>query len=448
MKRLFWQFALILLLGGAFAWMADHPGRVIIEWQQTELRTSFAVLAVLMALLIILCLLAQRLWHWLTKDAPFAGPNRTLNRQRRGLDAMNQAVLALARGDGDQAEKHLKQARLLLPPQPMTHILEAQNAQRLGDKSKAEAAFKSLAASDDTRFIGMRGLISEALNQGRYQTALPLLAEAVKIEPTNQWALKTQFEVWLKTGHWREALAQLPVLEKQKVFGGDELATLKQHLNMQVGHEDMQAQDFKAARQHYKAALKTDEGFVPAIIHLAGLELREDKKSAANKLMLEAWKKAPHPEISNFYGDMVQNERPNERLKRIKSLTDKNPNHPLSRLLMAEAHHKAQHPDEALSLLDDVVAETNWKRAIDLKISLIKQKDNVDQSHLSQLNNQRQTAIEVGYWLCGSCHHTHGRFSSICDHCGDFASIQWSSSKREVMSASANLKQPPLQIVP
>ncbi len=448
MKRLFWQFSLILLFGAAFAWLADHPGRVVIEWQQTELRTSFAVLAVLMALIIIAFLLLQRLWHWLTKDAPFAGPNRTLNRQRRGLDAMNQAVLALARGDSVAAEKQLRQAKLLLPPQPMTHILEAQNAQMLGDKTKAEAAFKSLAESDETRFIGMRGLISEALNHGRYQTALPLLAEAIKIEPTSQWALKTQFQVWLKTGHWRDAESHLPILEKQKVFTAEDLQRFKVILTMQVGHEDMQAQDYKAARQQYKAALKGDDAFVPALVHLAGLEIREGRQSQAAKMIIEAWKKNPHPDLSDFYVDMVQNERPTERLKRLTRLTDKNPNHPLSRLLLAEAHFKAQHFDEAKALISDVVKETNWKRAVALEILLLNQSDNVDQNRIRQLKEQRQNAIDVGFWLCGSCNNVQGYFAPTCDQCGDFASISWSSSKREILPRSDTMKQPPLQIVP
>ena len=127
MIRLITILIVALLVGAGLAWLADNPGQVVINWQSWLVETSLAVLAVAIAMLLAVVLLVQNIWYWARRELPFVGVQRHLRQQRRGLDAMNQTVLALSSGRIDEAEKLIAKTKRLLPPQPMLHVLESQN---------------------------------------------------------------------------------------------------------------------------------------------------------------------------------------------------------------------------------------------------------------------------------------------------------------------------------
>jgi Uncharacterized membrane-bound protein len=85
------------------------------------------------------------------------------NRERRGHQAVSDAVLALASGDGKLAMAKAARAERLLDERGMTRVITAQAAEMVGDRKKAEASYRKLLEEDRTRFIGVRGLMQQKL---------------------------------------------------------------------------------------------------------------------------------------------------------------------------------------------------------------------------------------------------------------------------------------------
>lgn len=447
MKRLFLQFAIILLIGVSIAWVSDHPGQTVITWENTEIRTSFAFLIFLVAILLLTLLVLQRLWYWLRHETVFSAHKRTIDHQRRGLEAMNKAVLLLARENPAKARQQLLQAKRLLPPQPMMHVLEAQIAQAAGDDESAKSAYKALADQDETKFIGLYGLMKEALSHDQLQAALPLSQEAVRLEPKHKNLLKSHLELLLKLRHWSEALAHLKVLRKNDALKNDTLTTLEATLEVQMAHETLSSQQIDAARDHYQRALKIHPDFLPATLHLANLEKQQNRQAQAAKLIQQSWQRQPHPETLALYKELGSMERPTETLKRLKKLADKNPNHPLSLLAVADAEFKADHRAEALKLLKPLATDTNWQEALALYLKVLKQADQQDTNLIQSLEQKLHNAIPFGQWVCSSCNFSPASHQTRCPDCHAFATIGWHSFERQIMSKIASDQETPIKII-
>ncbi len=182
MTRLLLWFMLILAVAGGAAWLADHPGAVTIDFQDLRFYTSFAALTLGAAGLMALAALTMWLFGWLRRDMPFFGSNQVIKRQARGLKMLNQSLVALSAGDHKLAGRLIGQAEVLLPPQPMVHLIAAEAASRAGDHQTAAKRFQALEATEDGRFLGLRGLVGEAKRLGRDEEALRLARTAFVTE--------------------------------------------------------------------------------------------------------------------------------------------------------------------------------------------------------------------------------------------------------------------------
>ena len=114
MRRALVYFVQVAVLAAAAVWLADHPGRVEIDWLGYRVETYFGVL---LALLLVAALLfdgARRAWRLLA-GAPgdFVARRRT-RRREDGFRALTHGMAAVAAGDRDEARRLARRADTLL----------------------------------------------------------------------------------------------------------------------------------------------------------------------------------------------------------------------------------------------------------------------------------------------------------------------------------------------
>ena len=167
MIRLFLWVSAILLVAFAAARLADNPGAVTIDFAGLRVYTSFA--SMVLAAAVVAATTASIVWlvGWIRRDMPVLGKNAEIKRQGRGLKMLNQSLVALSAGDHKLARKLVEQAEVLLPPQPMVHLIAAEAATRAGDHKAAQARYHALEKTEDGRFLVLRGLVQEARRLGR-----------------------------------------------------------------------------------------------------------------------------------------------------------------------------------------------------------------------------------------------------------------------------------------
>ena len=104
MIRLVLWFSLVLVVAAVAAWLADNPGAVSIEFQSYAIDTSFAALALMIALAGLVAGGGVWLYGWLRRDMPIFGSNQVIKRQSRGFKLLNQSLVALSSGDAGRAK--------------------------------------------------------------------------------------------------------------------------------------------------------------------------------------------------------------------------------------------------------------------------------------------------------------------------------------------------------
>src|SRR5918995_899181 len=93
---------------------------------------------------------------------------------------------------------------------PQVLLLTAESERLSGRENAAEEAFRALASREDSRFLGLRGLLRQAMARGDWDAALALAREAEAAQPGAVWVREERARLALRTRDWREALALAP----------------------------------------------------------------------------------------------------------------------------------------------------------------------------------------------------------------------------------------------
>ena len=131
------------------------------------------------------------------------------NRERKGYQAMSEAFLALASGEGRLALMRAQRAERYLGRPELTNLLVAQAAEVAGDGARATAAYKALLANDDTRFVGIQGLMKQKLAEGDTETALALAEKAFALKPRHAATQDLLLQLQSEKSDWKGARATL-----------------------------------------------------------------------------------------------------------------------------------------------------------------------------------------------------------------------------------------------
>src|SRR6185295_3999558 len=131
--------------------------------------------------------------------------------QARGLDALSSGMIAIGAGDASLALRHAGQARKALPNEPLTHLLRAQTAQLIGDRTTSRRIFEAMLGSRDTEQLGLRGLFLEAQREGETEAARQFAERALALNPKLSWPVEALFDLQCHAGDWQAALDTLAI---------------------------------------------------------------------------------------------------------------------------------------------------------------------------------------------------------------------------------------------
>ena len=206
MVRIVLFLVLIALAAWGAAWVADQPGNVVLSWGGTKITTTLPVFALMIGIVIVLGMLALGVLSILWRTPGRIRRGHHERRIVRGRNAITHGLLAIGHGDVAAARRHADDARRLAGHDPLALLLHAQSAQLDGDRDGAKAVFSSMAAREDTRLFGLRGLFIEAQRADDAVAAVMIAEEALKLAPSSSWASHAVLGFRCAQGDWEGAL--------------------------------------------------------------------------------------------------------------------------------------------------------------------------------------------------------------------------------------------------
>ncbi len=436
-------FILLASVAAATAWFARYPGDVTMVWQSYRVDTSVGVLLLAVAIVACVTALVYRFW-WLVRGLPARLARRRAERHRRqGYLALTQGMVAVAAGDAGEARRQAQRADQLLGEPPLALLLNAQAAQIDGDEPAARKLFGAMLDWPETEFLAVRGLLSLAERDGDAETALTHARRAQRLRPGTPWVLNTLFDLEARTGRWEDAQKTIESAAKAKSLPADTARRKRAVVLLERGQDGAagdKALDF-ARKAH---GLAPD--LLPATIRLAEIWLEEGNTRRARKLIEEAWRRRPHPELARLYGRTESERGAIARLKRIERLAGLAPEHRESRLALARASLAAKLWGEArrhLASLDEPPTEGVCRLMAEIEDS-----EGSDAAAARDWLDRAQQAEPDAAWVCGGCGAVASDWAATCGHCGAFDSLAWNTPPRVVALAPGEVTPPPAGPVP
>lgn len=410
---------LVLLIAAvvvACAWaLAGLPGRVTAHIGDLTFDAATPVVALG---LLIAFLLLYALFRLL--GAAFRLP-RTLRRRqaekrrRAGDIAVTRTLLALATGEAGDARREASRARRMLGDTPMTLLLAAEAGRIAGRSDESESALRSLADRQDAAFLGLRGLLRQAIEREDWTEATALARQAEAVQPGAAWLRRERARLAVRAGDWSDALA-LADADAPKAALAAAAAEAETDPDRAL----------KLARQ----AWLDDPSLAPAVLAYARRLRAAGRESRALAAVRHSWSIAPHPDLAEFALEPVS--EPLQRMQAAQRLTEANPEHAESRLLLARTALDAGLTGEARRHAEAAVAAGINQRRLWLLLAELEEAEGGDTEagRLAQRDALRHaaTAEPDPAWRCGACHTVHTSWHPCCPDCFTVGSLRWSTA--------------------
>ena len=427
MLRSLWFLTLVTTAAIALSWLTDNPGTVLLQWQAYRVETSVAFLIVLTVLIATLTALAYRIFLALRRAPAQVSLVWRNRRLRQGYQALTKGMVAIAAGDANEAKRQEKLTQILLQELPLTMLFSAQTAQLNGDEKAAERFFHAMTEQTDTEFLGVRGLLNQALSQGKSNTALKLAKRAYQLRPNSEWVAAQLFDLQIANGLWLDAQItndkQVRASQVNKTTGRRRRALLA----LQQGMEVDAVNKSSSAAKNFKLAYGHDPSFVPAVLVHADVLIEKQKFKSAVEVIQKAWSIQPHPDLVLPFWLGSRATDGLAILKATESLTAKNPNHQESLIALARASLKAQLWGEARKYLEAATSEDfkNDEARICRLWAELEESENQDTSASRKWLTRGSLASGDPAWVCKKCGNSVSNWSVLCGNCGLFDSLIW-----------------------
>ncbi len=436
----------------AAIFFADRPGQVEIVWQGWQVETSVGVLATAA----VLAGLAIALLYWLVSvilDSPRAFLRHRRERRRRaGYRALTRGMVAVAAGDPYEAQHCARRADALLADPPLTLLLSAQAAQLGGDETAAKKFFTAMLDRPQMEFLGLRGLLNQALRAGDRGTALRLTERAATLRPHTTWVVESLFELEAREGRWEAAQETLAQAVKRRIIPRERARHHRGVILYELSHAAIANGDRARGRSLAAQAQSLMPDLATPAAHHARLLLQDRRTGPAASAIQSAWRTIPHPDLAQVYAAIYDGAAPLDRLKSFERLAAQNPGARETHLALAEAALDAQlwgearrHLEQALSApAPPVIArlpnpapfpvtpdpDENNRLAgptprLCLMMARLEEAEHGVGPQSREWLDRAVTAMPDPRYVCATCGGESLEWRSLCPHCGSFDALAW-----------------------
>jgi len=367
------------------------------------------------------------------------------SRERKGYEALNEGLIALASGEGRLALLRVQRAERYLNRPEITGLLTAQAAEMAGDTTRAGEAYKALLSSEATRFVGVRGLMKQKLAEGDRDTALKLAQKAFDLRPKHAETQDILLQLQSDSADWAGARATLGAKARAGSLPKDVFRRRDAVMALQQAKGVLDETASIEAREAAIEANKQSPDLIPAAAMAArALIAKGDKKSAA-RILKKAWVALPHPDLAAAFAEIEPDESPAARIKRMGALLDQTPDHSETRLTRAELLIAGEEFPAARRALGDLAETAPTTRAL-LILAAIERGEGADDAVVRGWMARALTAPRGQQWCCDACQAIHAEWLPTCPNCHGFDTLSWRAPVEKTGASATGAELLPLMV--
>ncbi|SFB05960.1 HemY protein [Poseidonocella pacifica] len=416
-----------------------------VEYTLGPLQSVIAVALFVLALWVILKLLGLlvAVLHFINGDETAISRHFDRNREKKGVQALTEGLIALASGEGREAMAKADKADKLLNRPELGRLLTAQAAELTGDRKKAEAAYRKLLADDRTRFVGIRGIMRQKLETGEIDTALSLAEHAFAIKPRNVEVQDTLLKLQAQKHDWAGARKTLGAKLKHGQLPRDVHKRRDAVLALGQAKEVFADESSIEAREKAIEANRLSPDLIPAAVLAAKGYVEQGNRRHATRVLKKAWSVHPHPDLAAAFAAIEPDETPEGRIRRFQKFVRSQPDHPESKMLMAELNIAAEDFPGARRELGDLVETAPNARVLTI-MAAIARGEGHDDAMVKGWLARALTAPRGPQWVCEKCSAVHADWAPVCSVCDGFDTMAWKTPPTSETQTSSGFEMLPL----
>lgn len=411
--------------------LMDVPGEAVIDVAGVQLTLSvlemvigFVVLVGLIWLSFKLLGLAVATFRFLNGDETAISRYFSRNRERKGYEALSEGMMALASGEGQLALTKAARAERYLESPELTNLLTAQAAELAGDRKTAEKTYRKLLDDEKTRFVGVRGIMKQKLDEGDTDTALKLAQTAFSIKPRHEETQDTLLRLQAEKEDWQGARQTLGAKLKSGTLPRDVHKRRDAVLALSEARDILLDGQTVEAQEAAIEANRLSPDLIPAAVLAAESYIEQKNARAATRVIKKAWEMTPHPDLAAAFAAIDPEEDTAARLKRFRALTKLKPQDPETRMLLTELHLASEDFPEARRALGDLVETDPTTRSLTL-MAAIERGEGKDDAVVRGWLAKALSAARGPQWICDNCQNIHSDWVPVCSNCGGFDLLSW-----------------------
>jgi HemY protein len=420
---------LVIAIAAAWAavWFADNPGEVQITepWGGNSFSPPFGILLLGVLITGAVITILFELYRMIVTAPKKIKRYRHQRRKERGYEELATGLVAAAAGDASGAKASTRRAEKLLEKAPTTLLLGARSAQLEGKDTEARGKFKEMLKHKETEFLGLRGLLGQAIKDGDREEALKLAKKAYLRRPNTPWVLTTLFDLQTETGDWREAMATVNDMSRQKLIDQQTATRYRAillHLDAEKKSEEGRHQE---AFDNARKAQKLLPELAPIAVTAARLAVNTDRKRAARKILEASWKAQPHPALARMLAGLDPSQSPTDRYRMFERLHQLNSGSLEGELALAEQAVAAEQWPAAREALERAV-KLGATASVFRMFADVERATGGDSDKIQGWLAKAVDAPSDPTWICRATGETRARWSAFGPD-GKFDSLRWGS---------------------
>lgn len=414
------QILFTLLLGATTVLLAWQvlllPGTFSAEFGEFSLDMPVPVAGLGLLACFVLLYAAIRAIAWLMDTPARLRARRARQHRWLGERAITRALVALAASDTQAARREAARARQLLGETAQTLLLVSEAGRLAGRTDETEGALLALAARQDSAFLGLRGLLRDAIAREAWADAADLARRAEAAHPGAAWLRDERAQLAVRAGAWADAI------------GLTREATPKAALATAAA---LAESDVVKALHFARQAFELDDSLTPAAVAYAAHLRVTGRERRAQAVLRQAWTKAPHQALADLA--LAPTTDPLSRARAAQRLAAANPAHAESHFLLARTAFIAGLTGEARRHVDTAhKAGMNQRRLWSLLADIEEaERGDTEPGRTAQRNALRRAteAEDDPSWHCSKCGAPHTDWHAACTHCGATATLAWRSAE-------------------
>jgi len=265
---------------------------------------------------------------------------------------------------------------------------------------------------------------------GRWSDALRYVEEILDIDDENLSALYKKREILEKLDKWDEiVLVQKAILKNERA----EKDKSRERLNLigykyEYGRHSLENGELEKAKKAFRTVLRLEKDFIPSILGLAEVLLREGESEEAINLLEKSYEQVSSMIILSRLEDLLINVgEPARLIRTYKNSLSNNPQDPVIRFFLGKLYYRLEMIDDAFEILTSIdTGGAVYPELHQLMGNLYMKRNQMDKAvyEFKKALDIHKPSFIISY-RCNNCGNTSSEWSGRCLHCKQWSTLQF-----------------------